>query len=119
MKNYVDKAMTFGAYVDLIDRLLADRKTTGENQSDAMYNYALINRTRMSRLQKTVELHEPDAESMVRAALEQGSDVEVLSGDQGAYLDRTADGIAARLRFAIDAMPAMVGEQPAPQLPAA
>lgn len=66
-----------------------------------------------------IELQEPDAESMVRAALEQGSDVEVLSGDQGAYLDRTADGIAARLRFAIDTMPTTVGEQPAPQLPAA
>lgn len=66
-----------------------------------------------------VELHEPDAESMVRAALEQGSDVEVLSGEQGAYLDRTADGIAARLRFAIDAAPVMAEERPAPELPAA
>jgi peptide subunit release factor 1 (eRF1) len=40
------------------------------------------------------------AEEAVRAAIAQGADVEVLSGDAGAQLGRAAEGIAARLRFA-------------------
>jgi hypothetical protein len=42
------------------------------------------------------------AEDMVRAALAQSADVEVLSGDAATQLDRTAGGIAARLRFVLD-----------------
>ncbi len=45
------------------------------------------------------------AEDMVRAALAQGADVEVLSGEAAEQLDRRADGIAARLRYAIDGPP--------------
>lgn len=41
-------------------------------------------------------------EDAVRAAVAQGADVEVLSGEAAARLDRLANGIAARLRFAID-----------------
>ena len=40
-----------------------------------------------------------------RAALAQAADVEVLSGEAAEFLDRVADGIAARLRFAIDGSP--------------
>jgi hypothetical protein len=48
---------------------------------------------------------DPDlAEEAARAALLQGAEIEVLSGSAAAYLDRTADGIAARLRFATDAV---------------
>ncbi|MFL5615370.1 MAG: hypothetical protein ACJ796_17005 [Gemmatimonadaceae bacterium] len=43
------------------------------------------------------------AELLLHAALAQGSDVEVLSGDAGALLDSVADGVGARLRFPIDA----------------
>lgn len=42
------------------------------------------------------------AEDIVRAALAQSADVEVLSGDAATQLDDAADGIAARLRFALD-----------------
>lgn len=50
--------MTFAEYVKLIDDLLLDGKTTGENQSDAMFNYGKLNRQRMHRLEKTVLLGE-------------------------------------------------------------
>lgn len=46
---------------------------------------------------------QPDvAEDFVRAALAQGAEVEVLSGGAAERLDRTGDGSAGRLRFAIE-----------------
>jgi hypothetical protein len=43
------------------------------------------------------------AEDVVRTALAQSADVEVLSGDAAVRLQAAADGIAARLRYAVDA----------------
>jgi thioredoxin-like negative regulator of GroEL len=58
MKNYIEKGMTFAEYIKLIDDLLLDGKTTGPNQSEAMFNYGKLNRQRMHRLEKTVVLSE-------------------------------------------------------------
>ena len=58
IKSYVEKAETFAGYLKLIDDLLLEGKTTGENQSEAMFNYGKINRQRMKRLEKTVELND-------------------------------------------------------------
>jgi hypothetical protein len=58
MKSYVEKSRTFAEYLKLIDDLLAEGKTTGENQSEAMFNYGKLNRRRMKRLEKTIELNE-------------------------------------------------------------
>jgi hypothetical protein len=58
MKSYIEKSITFADYLKLIDDLLAAGKTTGENQSEAMFNYGKLNRQRMKRLEKTVELNE-------------------------------------------------------------
>lgn len=58
MKEYVGKSMTYGEYVALIERLLAEGKTTGPNQSDELFEYAKLNRQRMKRLEKTVEIGE-------------------------------------------------------------
>jgi hypothetical protein len=58
MKNYLEKSMSFAEYIKLIDDLLLDGKTTGPNQSDAMFNYGKLNRQRMHRLEKTVALNE-------------------------------------------------------------
>lgn len=59
MKEYVDKSMTFAEYVKLIDDLLLDGKTTGPNQSEAMFGYGKLNRQRMHRLERTVVLNDP------------------------------------------------------------
>jgi hypothetical protein len=56
MKQYLDNSMTYAEYIKLIDDLLLDRKTTGTNQSEAMFNYGKLNRRRMHRLEKTVVL---------------------------------------------------------------
>ena len=58
MKEFIERAMTFGKYVELIEGLLSEGKTTGMNQSEAMFGYAKINRQRMNRVEKTVELGE-------------------------------------------------------------
>ena len=50
-----------------------------------------------------VRTHEEAAEALVRAALTTGADVEVPSGSAAERLDRAATGIAARLRFAVEA----------------
>lgn len=58
MKEHLERSMTYSEYVGLIDKLLADGRTTGPNQSEAMFGYGKLNRQRMSRLEKTVELSE-------------------------------------------------------------
>ncbi len=58
MKSYIEKAMTFAEYLKLIDDLLLEGKTTGENQSEAMFGYGKLNRQRMKRLEKTVMLND-------------------------------------------------------------
>ncbi len=50
--------MTYAEYIKLIDDLLLDGKTTGENQSEAMFNYGKLNRQRMRRLEKTIRLND-------------------------------------------------------------
>jgi hypothetical protein len=54
-----------------------------------------------------VGTHEREVEDFVRAAIASGADLEVPSGEAAERLDRAADGIAARLRFAIDEPPAV------------
>ncbi len=46
----------------MIDDLLEQGKTTGENQSEEMFNYGKLNRQRMKRLAVSVELDESLAE---------------------------------------------------------
>lgn len=58
MEKYIEKAMTFAEYEKLIDDLLAENKTTGLNQSEAMVGYGRLNRQRMTRLAKTIDLDE-------------------------------------------------------------
>ncbi|MFN7119220.1 MAG: thioredoxin family protein [Saprospiraceae bacterium] len=52
----LDSAMTYTAYRQLTDELLAQNKTTGLNQSEALLHYTKLNVTRMNRLDKTTVL---------------------------------------------------------------
>ncbi len=58
IKQYVEKSMTYAEYIKLIDDLLIDGKTTGENQSEAMFGYGKLNRQRVRRLEKTVVIND-------------------------------------------------------------
>jgi stalled ribosome rescue protein Dom34 len=44
---------------------------------------------------------EDSAEELIAGALEQGGDIELVSGEGARLLDESADGVAARLRFVL------------------
>lgn len=50
--------MTFAEYIDLVDGLLKDGKTTGPVQTVAKVEFTKLNRYRMNRLEKTTVLGE-------------------------------------------------------------
>src|SRR5690554_2397426 len=49
----IQESITYSQYRNLIDQLLAQGKTTGENHSEAMLNYTRMNVRRMDRWDKT------------------------------------------------------------------
>lgn len=55
-KDHLKKALTYSLYIELTDRLLAQNKTTGEDHSPKMVEYTLLNRKRISRIEKQVKL---------------------------------------------------------------
>ena len=60
MKNTIEKslenALSYKEYRDLVKNLLAEGKSTGAEQSEALTNYSLLNDRRMKRLDKTIKL---------------------------------------------------------------
>lgn len=56
MKQYVDRSINYKQYIDLLDDLMKQGKTTGPNQSEDYLNYAKLNLARMHRLNKTATL---------------------------------------------------------------
>ncbi|MBK7934888.1 MAG: thioredoxin family protein [Acidobacteria bacterium] len=50
--------MTFPEYIDLIDRLLAEGKTTGPIQTEANVEFTKLKRHRINRLENTIALGE-------------------------------------------------------------
>lgn len=56
---FVNEGLNYAQYRDLIDSLLAEGKTTGEDHSDeAMVHYSKMNVQRMQRVDKTIVLNE-------------------------------------------------------------
>jgi hypothetical protein len=55
-RNIIENAYTYQEYRDLIDRLLKEGKTTGENHSESMIHYTKMSVHRMKRLDKHLEL---------------------------------------------------------------
>tara|TARA_R110000787_G_scaffold7987_5_gene26869 strand:- start:1180 stop:1767 length:588 start_codon:yes stop_codon:yes gene_type:complete len=62
MKNIIEKSLQKGisyeAYRTLVSDLLASGKSTGEEQSEFLLNYSMLNDKRMKRLDKTIKLSE-------------------------------------------------------------
>lgn len=57
-EEVIDEAYTYEEYRNMIDELLEEGKTTGDNHSDAMVHYTKMNVQRMSRWDKRVELND-------------------------------------------------------------
>jgi len=68
MKNEFDlntrKQYTYKAYRAMINELLKEDKTTGENHSEAMLGHTTMNVARMNRLDKRAEIKEDLAEKV-------------------------------------------------------
>jgi hypothetical protein len=56
--DLVNSAMTYESYRKLIDSLLENNQTTGQNHSEAYLNYTRMNVQRMSRWDKTIKVDE-------------------------------------------------------------
>lgn len=65
-RQLVKQAMSYAEYRELIDELLKEGKTTGENHSEAMLHYTKMNQHRMRRHDKRTELKDPLAEKLQR-----------------------------------------------------
>ena len=55
-RGTVENAYTYEEYRELVDNLLANEKTTGENHSESMLHYTKMNVHRMKRLDKRGKL---------------------------------------------------------------
>ncbi|WP_410220334.1 thioredoxin family protein [Pedobacter sp.] len=77
-RNIFDKeALTYEAYRKLVDDLLAEGKTTGEDHSEAMLHYSKMNVQRMNRVEKTTVLNEELTEAL--AQLKESYDLLVIT----------------------------------------
>lgn len=57
-EEVINEAYTYDEYRDMIDKLLEEGKTTGDNHSNAMIHYTKMNVQRMSRWDKRIELND-------------------------------------------------------------
>ena len=53
MEEKLAVALSYAEYVELLEKLFAEGKTTGTNQSESMLEYAGLNLQRMRRISKT------------------------------------------------------------------
>ena len=61
---YLEKTMSYEAYKQLVDDLLAEGKATGTNHSEAFLHYSHLNQQRIHRLEKTTVLL-PDVKEQI------------------------------------------------------
>ncbi|MGY0426533.1 MAG: thioredoxin family protein [Polaribacter sp.] len=58
IQNSLQNTYTYKEYKLLVSNLLAEEKSTGTEQSEALTNYSLLNDRRIKRLDKTIKLAE-------------------------------------------------------------
>lgn len=55
-REVVDSGMSYDSYIQLINKLVSEGRTTGPKQSEGLVNYTKLNAQRMHRVDKTVEI---------------------------------------------------------------
>ena len=63
-QSHIDQAMSYEDYRQLIDKLMSENKTTGENHSESMLEYTRLNTKRMSKWDKITVLTKGITEAM-------------------------------------------------------
>lgn len=58
IKEALDIAISYEEYRALVASLAEEEKSTGENQTEALANYTVLNNRRMKRLDKTIKVNE-------------------------------------------------------------
>ena len=58
IKNSLPKALSYDAFKNLMDSLLLQGKTTGDDQSEFMVSLTKLNRQRIKRIDNTLEFSE-------------------------------------------------------------
>ena len=58
LKDYVEDGMSYTEYLDLVDSLLAEEKTTGPKQTPELVEFTKLNRQRMKRNVRTFRADE-------------------------------------------------------------
>lgn len=81
-KESINSAMSYDDYNKLINQLFEEGKTTGDNQSEAMLEYAKMNIFRMKRLDKTAKLS-AELESVLDAIDQQAEKMTFLVITEG------------------------------------
>lgn len=61
IENSLQKAFTYTEYMALMDKLVAEKRTTGQDQSQEMVSFTQLNYQRMKRLDKTLKISEEQA----------------------------------------------------------
>lgn len=64
--EHLEKGQTYAAYRTMIDQLLSENKTTGDNHSEAMIHYTKMNAQRMKRIDKTAKLTDETLANIAR-----------------------------------------------------
>ncbi|WP_299819496.1 thioredoxin family protein [uncultured Pontibacter sp.] len=64
-KEILSKAISCTQYREMIDKLLAENKTTGTDHSEAMVEYTRMNMQRMRRVEKTTVLQDEMVQKML------------------------------------------------------
>lgn len=63
-QNKLNRSFSYESYLELLEDLYAQGKTTGDNHSEDMLNYAKINLQRMKRLDKTTTIDQSVLEQL-------------------------------------------------------
>lgn len=64
IQNSINQSISYTAYKGLVNNLLAEGKSTGHLQSDALTHYSELNVVRMNRLDKTITISEDISSSL-------------------------------------------------------
>jgi hypothetical protein len=62
-KAYFTEGMNYAEYREMINELLAEDRTTGEDQSEEMVEYTRLNVQRMTRIDKTINMQPESKEA--------------------------------------------------------